>query len=80
MVGKDRSEESGRYTDTYSADAMLEAIQESGGLAGTSEVAAAVGCARDTAYKKLKKMEEEGQVGSRKVGGSLVWQVTEDKK
>ena len=77
MVGKDRNEKSGRYTDTYSAEAMLDAIQEVGGLAGTSEVAEAVGCARDTAYKKLKKMEEEGQVGSRKVGGSLVWQMSE---
>ena len=78
MVGKDQNQESGRYTDTYSAEAMLEAIQEVGGLAGTSEVAAAVGCARDTAYKKLKKMEGEGWVGSRKVGGSLVWQITEE--
>ena len=43
MVGKDRSEESGRYTDTYSADEMLESIQELGGLAGTIEVAEAGG-------------------------------------
>lgn len=55
---------------------MLEEIQQFGGMTGTSEVAAAVGCARDTVYKKLKKLEGERRVRSRKGGGSLVEQVT----
>jgi Mn-dependent DtxR family transcriptional regulator len=73
--GKDRDEESGRYTDTYTEDDLLEAIRDLGGMAGTSDVAGHVGCARDTAYKKLKQMEEDGTVSSRKVGGALLWSV-----
>jgi len=77
MPGKDRDEESGQYTDTYSAEAMVEAIRELGRFAGTSDVAEEVGCARDTAYKKLKKLQDENRVESRKVGGALVWHVVE---
>jgi len=73
----DRDEETGRYTDEYPGEAFLKAIREAGELAGTGEIADAVGCAHDTAYKKLQAMEEDGQVTSRLVGNSLVWSLTE---
>ena len=73
--GRDRDEESGRYTDTYTEEELIEAIRTLGGMAGTSDIAEHVGCARDTAYKKLKQMREEGTVSSQKVGGALLWSV-----
>ena len=74
MTGRD--EETGRYTGQYSTDEFLNAISVEGGLAGTGEIADHVGCAHDTAYKRLQEMEEEGLVSSRKVGSTLLWENT----
>ena len=75
MPGKDREEESGKYTTTYPDSDFTDAIQELGGMAGTSEVAETVGCTRRTAYTRLQSLESEGQVSSKKVGNTLLWSV-----
>lgn len=75
VPGKDREEESGKYTTSYPDSSFLEAIQQLGGMAGTSEIAEKVGCTRRTAYTRLKSLEEDSRVNSRKVGNSLVWNV-----
>ena len=72
-VMPDRDEESGRYTGEYSTEDFLNAISDREGLAGTGEIADQVGCAHDTAYKRLQEMEEQGLVTSRKVGNTLLW-------
>jgi DNA-binding IclR family transcriptional regulator len=69
----DRDEETGRYTGEYSTEDFLDAISVEGGMAGTGDIAERVGCAHDTAYKRLQNMEEEGLVSSRKVGNTLLW-------
>lgn len=76
MPGKDREEESGKYTTTYPDSDFTDAIQELGGMAGTSEVAETVGCTRRTAYTRLQSLESEGQVSSKKVGNTLLWSVS----
>ncbi|MFC7021158.1 helix-turn-helix domain-containing protein [Halomicroarcula sp. GCM10025743] len=68
-----RDEETGRYTGEYSTEDFLDAIANQGGMAGTGEIATQVGCAHDTAYKRLQKLEEEGMLSSRKVGNTLLW-------
>lgn len=73
MPGKDREEESGRYTTSYPDSDFIDAIQTLGGMAGTSEIAETVGCTRRTAYTRLQALESEGRVTSRKVGNSLLW-------
>lgn len=78
MVGpKDREhdEATGRYEEMYPREDFLEAISERDGMAGTTEVAESVGCRRETAYKKLRRMEDEGLVESRMIGNSLAWSV-----
>lgn len=75
MPGKDREEESGKYTTSYSDSDFVDAIRQLGGLAGTSEIADAVGCTRRTAYTRLQSLENEDRVSSRKVGNSLVWMI-----
>jgi predicted transcriptional regulator len=77
VPGKDRDEESGKYTTSYRDSVFLDAIQNYEGLAGTAEIAKEVGCTRRTAYTRLKSLEEEGRVDSRKVGNSLVWSILE---
>ncbi len=68
-----RDDETGEYTGRYPNSEFLDAIQKENGLVGTGEIAKIVGCAHDTAYKRLQKLEEEGVVGSQKVGNTLVW-------
>ena len=77
MPGKDREEDSGRYTTSYPDSDFIDAIQTLDGMAGTSEIAENVGCTRRTAYTRLQSLESEGMVSSRKVGNSLVWTTTE---
>jgi GTP-sensing pleiotropic transcriptional regulator CodY len=48
-------------------------------MAGTGDVADHVGCAHDTAYKRLREMEGEGLVASRKVGNTLLWTSSEEE-
>jgi len=69
----DRDEKTGQYTGQYSTEDFLDAIEAEGGLAGTGDIAERVGCAHDTAYKRLQDMEEDEIVSSRKVGNTLLW-------
>ena len=78
MSDRKRDENSGRFTDKYPPEVVVEAIQTLGGRAATSEVAAQIDSSRDTAYKKLQILEERGDVKSQKVGGIRVWQIPED--
>lgn len=73
----ERNDESGKYTEQYSREEFIEAIRELGGTAGTGEIAHEVGCVHDTAYKKLRAMEDDGEVTSRNVGNTLLWSVEE---
>jgi DNA-binding IclR family transcriptional regulator len=72
-----RDDETGRYTGEYPREAFLETIQASDQMLGTGEIADAVGCAHDTAYKRLQELEEEGLLESQKVGNTLLWVLTE---
>jgi GTP-sensing pleiotropic transcriptional regulator CodY len=74
-----RNEDSGRYTDEYSREAFLDALRTLDGAGGTSEIANEVGCIRETAYKKLRAMRNDGLVNSRDVGGSLLWILKEER-
>jgi uncharacterized membrane protein len=73
MGKRDRDDETGEFVDKYPQEAILTAIQECGGLAATSEIADDLDASRNTVYKKLRVMEEDGDVTSRKAGGIRVW-------
>lgn len=73
MPGADRDEESGQYTEKYPTEKFLEAIADEGGMAGTQDVADYVGCSYETAYKKLRELENAGDVEGRKVANARVW-------
>ncbi|RJX42911.1 transcriptional regulator [Halonotius aquaticus] len=69
----ERDDKTGQYTDEYPEEAFLDAIRSADQMLGTGEIADAVGCAHDTAYKRLQKLEEEDVLGSQKVGNTIVW-------
>jgi hypothetical protein len=66
-------DQNGKYTETYPTEEFLEAIDSADGMAGTQDVADAVGCSYETAYKKLRKLEDAGSVDSQKVANARVW-------
>jgi len=72
--GRDRNE-SGQFTEEYPPEALVEAIRNAGGAAGTQEVADAVGCSYETAYKKLRELEDADKLTHRKVGNARLWEV-----
>jgi len=76
MPGADRNDE-GKYTDTYPEKDFIEAIREHGGQAGTRDIADDVGCAYETAYKKLRSLEDKEKVSSQKVANARLWIVEE---
>lgn len=75
----ERDEDSGRYTETYPLDQFVEALRALGGAAGTQDVADEVGCIYDTAYKKLRSLEDDGRVTSQKVANARLWRVGDDE-
>ena len=76
MSERDR-DSSGRFEATVSDEEILEAVREHE-PAGTSEVGDAVGLARQNADYRLRNLRDEGRVGSKKVGRSLVWSTSQE--
>lgn len=71
-------EDSGRYTETVTPDDVIEVFAQVDGPVVTSgDVSDALGCSRETARRKLRALEEEGRVRSRKTTGRVVWWLTD---
>lgn len=72
-MGDGRDTETGQYTEQYDRQAILDALREADGLAGTKDVADAVDCAYETAWRRLQALADEGLVESQKVANARVW-------
>lgn len=79
-MGRKRNDTSGKYTTNYRDADFLDAIEEYDGMAGTTDVADAVGCTQRTAYSRLKELDEKGEVSGTEIGKSLVWTVSKSDK
>ena len=73
-MSSDARDERGRFAAEHSDEEILDAVREHE-PAGTSEVAEAVGIARQSADYRLRKLADEGAVRSKKIGGTLAWSV-----
>lgn len=62
----------GRIIETYPLDDVETALRGLGS-AGTREVADEIGSSYETAYQKLRELEDEGRVTSRKVANARLW-------
>lgn len=66
--------DTGRYTETVTLDDVLEVFETVEGPVVTSgDVAETLDCSRETARRKLRTLEEQGDVASRKTAGRVVW-------
>lgn len=71
-------DEKGRIAESYPLEDVHAALNRIG-PAGTQEVADELGCAYATAYEKLRALEDEEQVSSRKVANARLWSAENDE-
>ncbi len=68
----------GRYTETATLADVIDVFGAVDGPVITSgDVAETLDCSRETARRKLRRLEEQGRVASRKTAGRVVWWQTE---
>lgn len=75
-----RDQHSGQYTASYSDDEFIETLAELGGEATASEVADQIGCVRDSAYRRLDQLTENGDILKRQAGRIMVWRLAENQQ
>ena len=73
---RQRNEDTGLYTETYPLERFTDEL-EAQGEATTREIADGIGCATETAYKKLRTLEERGDIESRMIARTRLWLVSE---
>ena len=79
-VPYDEHGENGQFKQSYTPEMMVEAIEDKGGAASTSEVAESVGCSRRLALLRLRELEDDGRVAAREIGNTFLWSLeTEDE-
>lgn len=72
-------EDAGRYAETVSLEDVLGVFGAVKGPVVTSgDVAESLDCSRETARRKLRALEEQGRVASRKTAGRVVWWVVDE--
>ena len=77
MSENDRDDR-GYFTVENGDEEYLEAVAERE-PAGTAEIAAVVGVTRQNADRRLRRLEEEGRVTSKRIGNSLAWSLLEGR-
>ena len=75
---RDRDSETGQWSQTYTVEQAIGAIEDLGGSASTAEVTDALGCSRRLALMRLRELEDDGRVSAREVGNTYLWTYTGD--
>lgn len=74
-------EDTGRYTETVTLDDVLGVFETVEGPVVTSgDVAETLDCSRETARRKLRTLEEQDRVASRKTAGRVVWWIVDSRE
>lgn len=72
-------DERGRIKETYTLDDVHGVLADLG-PSGTQEVADELGCAYATAYNKLRALEVDERVTSRKVANARLWSAADEEE
>ena len=75
---RERDDETGRYRETYPAEAFVEALETLGDRVATTELRDEVGCSHRIALDRLKELTDEDTVDRQKVGNVYLWSLKED--
>lgn len=72
--------DTGQYTETVTLDDVLGVFEAVAGPIVTSgDVAETLDCSRETARRKLRTLEEQEYLASRKTAGRVVWWVVNER-
>ena len=72
--------DAGRYTERVTLNDVLAVFESVEGPVVTSgDVAETLECSRETARRKLRTLEDQDQVTSRKTAGRVVWWITDPR-
>jgi GTP-sensing pleiotropic transcriptional regulator CodY len=69
----DRSDETGQFSERYTGEQVIGALEDRGGSASTSDVSDALGCSRRLALMRLRELESDERVTPREVGNTYLW-------
>ena len=75
---RDRDDETGQFSTTYTPEKALAAIEEYDGAASTAEVEETLGCSRRLALDLLHELEDEGRVSAREISNTYLWSIKEE--
>lgn len=64
---------------SISDDEILNYLADQNG-AGTAEVSEFARLKQPSAYRRLKRLENDGRVRSRRIGNSLLWEATDSTR
>ena len=78
-MGESERDERGRFAARHADEDVLAAVREHE-PAGTQEVADALGIERQSADYRLRRLQDVGQVTSKKIGGSLAWRIADGSR
>lgn len=80
-MSRDERGDSGQYSETVTLDATMAVFETvEGPVVTSSDVAESLDCSRETARRKLRALEEQGRVASRKTAGRVVWWASDDER
>lgn len=74
-MSESKRDERGRFAPKYTEGEVLAAVRKYE-PAATSEIADELGIKRPSADYRLRQLEDEGKVASKKIGASLAWTLT----
>ncbi|WP_117595164.1 winged helix-turn-helix domain-containing protein [Haloprofundus halophilus] len=74
---KNDRDNSGKFSEQYDPDEFVDALRQLGGDGSTKEVADKVGCSRRTATYRLSSLRDDGRIGGREIGRSMLWMVND---
>lgn len=79
-MSRDERGDTGQYTETVTLDDVLGVFETVAGPVVTSgDIAEALDCSPETARRKLRTLEEQGHVASRKTAGRVVWWLIDEQ-
>lgn len=76
-MSDDERTDGGRFRPKHDDPEYVRAVAERE-PAGTKEVADAVGVTRQNADRRLRSLEDDGRLTSKKIGNTLVWSAVDE--
>jgi hypothetical protein len=79
-MNDERDNRTGKFTRKYSDGDFVDAVEDLGPLAASSDIASEVGCNHITANERLRELEDEGCVEGLRRAGAVLWTAVDEDR